>query len=189
MADGAFGSLVPLSARLILADPPWHYRMYSPKGEKKSPQAHYQTMTLDRIKALPVSHLAAPDCWLVLWATFPMLPQAFEVIAAWGFTYCTGGAWPKRSSTGRRWHFGPGYVLRSAAEPFLIAKIGKPPVICKSIRNLVEGSVREHSRKPDAIYALCERLSAPPWYELFSRTTAPGWRVAGHEAGKFTVQA
>ena len=44
-------------------------------------------MTLDAIKALSVP--AAPGCVLFLWATSPMLPQAFDVMAARGFTYKT----------------------------------------------------------------------------------------------------
>jgi N6-adenosine-specific RNA methylase IME4 len=50
-------------------------------------------MDLAAIKALPVAALAHPDgCALALWATAPMLPQAIEVMAAWGFTYKTMSA-------------------------------------------------------------------------------------------------
>jgi N6-adenosine-specific RNA methylase IME4 len=74
-----FDSLVPGGYQTILADPPWYFRNYSKKGELKNPIAHYVCMTLDDIKALPVNQLAAPNCALVLWATWPMLPQALEV--------------------------------------------------------------------------------------------------------------
>ncbi|TAN67668.1 MAG: hypothetical protein EPN20_06740, partial [Magnetospirillum sp.] len=67
-----FAALRPLSYGAILADPPWAFRLRSEAGEEKSPQAHYGCMDLDAIKALPVSHLAAPDCLLVMWATAPI---------------------------------------------------------------------------------------------------------------------
>ncbi len=47
------------------------------------------------IKALDVASIAAPDCVLFLWATAPMLPEALEVMAAWGFEYRTNFVWAK----------------------------------------------------------------------------------------------
>lgn len=80
---------------LIMADPPWSYEMRSEKGYGRAPDAHYTTMPLDDIKRLPVEVLAAPNCLLWLWSVGPMLPQALEVIAAWGFTFKTAGSWAK----------------------------------------------------------------------------------------------
>jgi N6-adenosine-specific RNA methylase IME4 len=40
---------------------------------------------LDDIKALPVGNLAAKECALFLWTTFPHLTQALAVIDAWAF--------------------------------------------------------------------------------------------------------
>ena len=48
---------------------------------------HYPTSPLDEIKARDVASIAADDCVLFLWATAPMLPQAIEVLGAWGFAY------------------------------------------------------------------------------------------------------
>jgi hypothetical protein len=44
-------------------------------------------MVLDAIKALPVADFAAPNGWLFLWTTWPMLMNAGDVAKAWGFTY------------------------------------------------------------------------------------------------------
>ncbi len=98
----------------ILADPPWRFKTFSPKGtgrspdgllsaeqqrnlsRQNSPERHYATMALDDIKALPVSSVAAKDCLLMMWAVDPMLPEALEVGKAWGFTYKTVGfVWAK----------------------------------------------------------------------------------------------
>ena len=75
---------------VILADPPWHYRVYSKKGMGRSAESHYPTMDIEDIKALPVADIAEKDCALFLWVTFPCLLEGLEVIKAWGFTYKTG---------------------------------------------------------------------------------------------------
>src|SRR5262245_41029269 len=76
--------------RAILADPPWHFETWSAKGRGRSPERHYRRqMTIERVKALPVRELAADDCVLFLWATWPTLMHALSVIDAWGFSYKT----------------------------------------------------------------------------------------------------
>lgn len=183
-----FDGLTPLAYAGIIADPPWHFETRSAKGAAKSPQAQYPTMTVDEIAALPVDHLAAPDCLLLLWTTFPMLPRAFDVLAAWRFRYVTGGAWHKRTAGGHT-AFGTGYWLRSACEPFLLAKIGNPPCRpsgpARSIRNVVDAPARSHSRKPDEAYRIIETLVAGPYLELFARQRRPGWEAWGDETDRF----
>lgn len=172
---------------VILADPAWTFRTYSDKGLKKSPQAHYRCMPLDQIKALPVADLAAPDSVCIMWGTAPMLPEAIETMKAWSFTYKTAGAWHKRSSTGNKDAFGPGYIFRSATEFYLVGTRGKPVQKSRSIRNLIVAPVREHSRKPDEMRRNIEALWDGPYLELFSREAAPGWDSWGDEAGRFSA--
>jgi N6-adenosine-specific RNA methylase IME4 len=180
-----FGNLRPLHYGVILADPPWYFRNYSAKGEGKNPVAHYDCMDLDAIKALPVSHLAAPDCACIMWATAPMLPQAIETMAAWGFAFKSAGAWAKQSSTGEKWAFGIGYCYRSAAEFWLLGTLGKPRQRSRSIRNLIAAPVREHSRKPDQMRTDIEALFDGPYLELFARESAAGWDSWGNQVNKF----
>ena len=106
---------------IIYADPPWSYQ----NGGRGAAKNHYNTMTPEKIKALPVADLAAQDAVLLMWATFPQLPQALETIKAWGFTYKTlGFNWIKtnrRASAGGgarpyfgAWAFGRGQTRRCA---------------------------------------------------------------------------
>lgn len=168
---------------LIMADPPWLYETYSDKGHAKAPQGQYDCMGLDDIKALTVGHHAARDSVLWLWATNPMLPQAFEVMDAWGYRFVTAGHWVKRTKHGKL-AFGTGYVLRCAGEPFLIGATGSPET-ARNVRSVIEGPVREHSRKPDEAYAAAEALTSGPYLDLFSRQPRPGWDAWGNEATKF----
>src|SRR3546814_7703369 len=54
---------------VLLADPPWRYMTYSAAGLGRSADAHYETMTLDQIRALPVVELAEKGCVLLMWVT------------------------------------------------------------------------------------------------------------------------
>lgn len=194
-----FGELQPLRYGAILADPPWAFETWSQKGKARSPEAHYQTMTADAIMALPVDHLAGPDCYLFMWATWPVLPLAVAVMQAWGFDHVTGGSWTKRT---RHWNvaMGTGYVLRSATEPFLVGRIGRPRVADRGTRNLIlapedvpdsiESIRREHSRKPPEMRGMVETLVPDAARcELFAREAWPGAEVWGNQTGRFVVEA
>lgn len=167
----------------IMADPAWTFVTYSEKGHEKAPQAHYDCQSLDEIKALPVGQLASRDCVLWLWACNPMLDQAFDVIKAWGFQFKTAGSWAKKTVNGKyRW--GPGYVLRTTNEPYLIATTGNPQI--KAIQSGFDGLAREHSRKPDEAYELAERMCPNARrLNMFTRETRVGWDSTGDEATKF----
>jgi hypothetical protein len=83
--------------RVIYADPPWDYKNeFDVAGYTTvAGTDHYPVMPLSEICALDVKSLAAPDSVLLLWATTPLLPQPFEVIKAWGFTYKQLFVWNK----------------------------------------------------------------------------------------------
>ena len=63
-------------------------------------------MGIDALCALPVETLAAKDCLMFLWATFPMLPEALRLIQAWGFTFKTVAfVWLKRNKKSPTWFY------------------------------------------------------------------------------------
>lgn len=179
-----FAALPQHQAGTVLADPPWSFVTYSPKGWHKSAHAKYACMSFEDICALPVASLCAPDCRLVLWTTQTHCPQAYRVMEAWGFTFTTLGAWAKQSRTAKKWAFGTGYVLRSAAEFFLLGARGRPRQLSRSTRNSIVAPVREHSRKPDAMYELIEQTFPGPYLELFARHRRPGWMQWGAQLGE-----
>lgn len=173
----------------IAADPPWRFQTWSAKGVDRAPS--YDLMSLDDIKALPVAKLAAPDSVLLLWATNPMLPQAIDVMEAWGFAYKTiGFCWAKTTKRSDqtwapKYHLGLGYWSRANVELCLLGVRGKPKRISKGVRQLIVDPVREHSRKPDSFYSAAEALVPGPYLELFSRESRPRWSAWGHQVGHF----
>lgn len=186
-APWPFGGLKQQHYGVILADHPWRFLNRSAAGEAKNPVAHYDCMTLDEIKALPVQLLAADNCALVMWAVAPLLPEALAVMSAYGFTYKTAGAWAKQSSTGQKWAFGTGYIFRSAAEFYIVGTRGEPRIRSRSVRNLIPAPVREHSRKPDQMHSDIEKLFAGPYVELFARQRRPGWDAWGNQTDRFAA--
>lgn len=169
---------------VVLCDPPWRFDNWSKRGEIKNANKHYPTMTDDELVALggrlQLDFICAPDCAMIMWATFPKLPSAMALLAAWGFGYRSGGAWAKLSKSGAP-AFGPGYLYRSAAELWLLGVRGSPDVRSHSVRNLILAERREHSRKPDQMHEDIERLFAGPYLELFARRQRPGWQAWGNE--------
>jgi len=167
---------------VIYADPPWRWEPYSREsGMDRAADNHYPTMTLDEIMGLNVP--AADDCILFLWATIPMLLEAFDVMAAWGFDYKSQFVWVKDK-------IGPGYWVRARHELLLIGTKGDIPcpVPGDQFGSVIEAPRAEHSRKPFAVYEMIEEMFPMlPRLEMFSRGGGsseypPGWDVWGAEA-------
>lgn len=174
---------------LIMADPPWHHDRWSDRGSDRAPSEHYDTMALEEVKGLRVGDLCGPDSLIMLWVPGCFINIGEAILNAWGAEFVTMGFWVKTQlHDPSKPKMGTGYVLRECGEPFLIGKIGKPQVIDKGVPSVIMGPRREHSRKPEAGYALAERL-APKGYaklDLFSRQEREGWDCMGDEHDKFT---
>jgi N6-adenosine-specific RNA methylase IME4 len=168
---------------IILADPPWAYRVWSKKGMGRSAENHYPTMSNKDICTLPVADLAAKDSVLFLWATFPNLPAAFEVIEAWGFTYKTVAfTWVKTCRKSPGYFVSLGHWTRANAEVCLLATKGNPHRISKSVRQLIVSPLRQHSQKPDETRErIVELMGDLPRIELFAREKVAGWASWGNE--------
>jgi len=188
--DWPFGRLERHHYGVILADPPWRFRTWSPKGDGRSAIQHYDVLNLDQIKALPVRDLSARNSVLLMWAISSMLPQALDVMDAWGYTYkTTGFVWAKMSKRSSywlpKWHIGTGYYTRANVEICLLGTRGHPKRQDAGVRELVVSPVREHSRKPDEIIPAIERLFDGPYCELFAREKRTGWARWGNQTTKF----
>jgi N6-adenosine-specific RNA methylase IME4 len=141
---------------------------------------------------LPVVKLMASDAVLFLCVVQTHLPAAMQVIEAWDFEYKTVGFdWikmPKRWGADQlplrmRPKMGCGYYTRANSEQCWIARRGRGcKRLDKGIDQVVYASVREHSRKPDEMYARIERLfgDVPP-IELYAREQRPGWSAWGDQ--------
>lgn len=179
----------------VLADPPWQFQNLwnTPAGPNRGDAAHYGTMSLDEIAALPVREIVADDAALFMWCIWILMPKVFPIIEAWGFTYKSCAFdWMKADvrqadmfKEDADVQMGLGYWTRANSEPCLLATRGKPQRLSKSVRQGIISPRREHSRKPDCIYERIERLVAGPRLELFARTRREGWDSWGNETDRF----
>lgn len=135
---------------IIYADPPWSY---SDSGCSGAAAAQYATMSINELKQLPVNPagggIAADDCVLFMWATYPKMQEALDLIEAWGFKYKSiAFQWIKQNRSGNGYFFGLGRWTRGNTEPCLIAIKGKPKRISAGVGQLVFSPLRRHSQKP-----------------------------------------
>jgi N6-adenosine-specific RNA methylase IME4 len=172
----------------ILADPPWQFQN---KTGKVAPEhrrlSRYDTMTLDEIKALPVSQVAADPAHLYLWVPNALLPEGLAVLAAWGFQYKSNIVWHKIRKDGGSDARGVGFYFRNVTELVLFGIRGKNARTLAPGRrqvNLMSTRKREHSRKPDEQYEIIEACSRAPYLELFARGSRKNWTLWGDQAGE-----
>ena len=166
---------------VIYADPPWRFQPYSRvTGMDRAAENHYPTSPLADIKTLDVRSIVAADCVLFLWATVPMLPQALEVMKAWGFEYKSHAIWAKD-------RVGTGYWFRNQHELLLVGTRGHVPAPAMGTQwpTLIHALVRRHSEKPEVFREMIESyFPTLPKIELHARgpIARPGWDAWGPEA-------
>ena len=165
--------------KTIYVDPPWPER----GGGKirRGADRHYALMSIQEIKALPIHSLADENgCHLYLWATNNFLPDALDCVKAWGFEYVTLVTWMKDRQ-------GLGQYFRGITEHciFAVTKQRLPYKILEGNRQQGRTGFYEpktiHSRKPEQMRQMIERVSYAPRIELFARERYHGWDAWGNE--------
>jgi len=170
----------------FVADPPWQYGNTSTRGAAEN---HYGTMTIEELCALDVvPNHAAEQAHLYLWTTAGHLPQAFDVMAAWGFEYKTYLVWVKPQ-------MGMGNYFRVSTELVLFGIRGGMRTQARDIKNYFNAPRGKHSAKPSMFHDLVAKASPGPYMELFSRCRADemltgcmcskcrlGWTVWGNQS-------
>lgn len=184
--------------KALYLDPPWVFRTRSDKGKGRSPEQHYDCMSLEDLMELPIQDLMAKDCAVFMWIIDTHLPQGLKLLEAWGLEYKTVGFyWAKTNKDGTPFT-GMGYWTRANPEQLwmcqpegsaqcLLATKGAPKRQAKDVKRLIMTPRREHSRKPDETYDRIEALVDGPYLELFARQTREGWHCYGNEVTKFNA--
>jgi len=166
--------------KTIYADPPWYER--GGGKIKRGADRHYPLMKTAEIMALPVNELIGDDAHLYLWVTNNFLPDGLQVMAAWGFKYVSLITWLKDGQAGL------GQYYRGLTEHCLFGRKGSLPykVVDGKRQQGVTGFIAQrgkHSEKPALMRLMIEKVSYPPYVELFARQAVdrPGWDVWGNE--------
>lgn len=165
--------------KTIYIDPPWEE-----KGGgkiKRGCDRHYKTMKLEEIAALPIKELADPNgCHLYMWVTNNFLQKGLALLKEWGFCYVTMITWTKD-------RIGLGQYYRGLTEHCIFATT-KKRLPYKTIDGKRAQGVTGfyepktiHSRKPQKMREMIERVSYEPRIELFAREEFCGWDCWGDE--------
>lgn len=170
--------------KIIYADPPWSYKVWSKKGQGRSAESHYKTMNKEDIQNLNIQSISEDDCVLFLWVTFPCLEEGLELIKKWGFKYKTCAfTWIKKNKKATTTNFwGMGYWTRANPELCLLATKGNIVRINKSVHSVIESPIEAHSKKPDETRKrIIQLMGDLPRVELFAREQKDGFDVFGNE--------
>jgi len=162
-----------------------HYKLiYQAAGK------HYNMMTFDELKAIPVRDLIDDPGVIFMWATSPKLNEAIDLIRAWDFYY-RGIAyiWVKTAKDG---HIIKGQGIRPSfvkptTELVLIGSTEKEgrtlALQTESQGQLIFAPRGRHSEKPAEARNRIEDLFGPiPKLEMFARYKSLGWDVWGLES-------
>lgn len=178
-----------LQCGTILADPPWQF---SNRTGKMAPEHRrlnrYATLTLDEIRAIPVSDACAEQSHLYLWVPNALLREGLDVMGSWGFQYKTNLVWHKIRQDGGPDGRGVGFYFRNTTELILFGTRGRLRTLPAGRRqvNFLKSRKREHSRKPDELYQIIESCSPGPYLELFARGRhSDRWHVWGSESEEY----
>lgn len=166
------------SFRTLVVDPPWRF---SDAGIRGAAAGEYSVMDVADIEKVSVASVAAERSHLYLWAPSLFLCEGKRLLEGWGFGFVTSLVWDK----GR---LGLGHYFRNSHETVLFGVKGKLPTKVRDAPTVFHGRVRRHSQKPEEFFRLVERLSHPPYVELFARSQRPGWTCWGAEAGTPVVE-
>jgi N6-adenosine-specific RNA methylase IME4 len=163
--------------RVFYADPPWSYSYGSmPTTNYGHHHTHYPTMSLEDICAVPVKDWAEDNAVLFLWATSPLLKEAFAVVEAWGFAYKSSFVWDKQIPV-------VGHYNGVAHELLLVCTRGAcQPDVRKQFNSVVRERKTTHSKKPTVFYDIIETVYPHGRrVELFARNRRQGWDAWGNE--------
>lgn len=192
----------PYLPPVLYADPGWKYDRGP--GARGASDKHYLTMSTRDLERLPVRERSEKDALLFLWATWPMLPDALRVGAAWGYTFKTCAfLWIKvNQKTPMKavppcvedgidamcWieeelFLGLGHYTRANTEPCLLFRRGNGvPIVDRSVPQVVITPRGRHSAKPAEVRCRIELLTGDQVrMELFARERTPGWMSWGVE--------
>lgn len=165
--------------KTILIDPPW--KETGGGKIKRGADRHYPLMSVSEIAAVPVPELLDPDgCHVYLWVTNNFLTAGIKLLKEWGLDYITCITWMKD-------RFGLGQYYRGITEHCLFASTEKRLPYKMTDGKRAQGITgfyepkREHSRKPEKMYELVEKVSYEPRIELFARHYRNGWDHWGNE--------
>jgi len=176
--------------KTVVADPPWLPTLganWSTETTGRArPQWLYPTLSLSEI--CKIKPRLAQQAHIYIWCLAQHADWGYEVAREWGAEPIILLTWKKPGlGTGR---------FQCNTEHILVARkgnrIGNPfggggRHSAATNGTLFEWPRGRHSEKPEGFYDLVERISPPPYLDMFARRTRLGWDVWGNEVPQTDV--
>lgn len=193
--------------RIIVADPPYHFRdKLTMSDVKRGAASNYQgVLKISDLLALPVKQVAEDDALLALWVPSTHIPEGLEIMKAWGFKYKQTKIWVKTKQEKslakllKKWEAGTGsfdfasildfkmgHFFRQTHEVALIGARGSilKHLKSKSQRSVIVHPSTKHSAKPETLQDELEIMfPGTSNLELFARRERDKWITLGNEVG------
>lgn len=157
----------------IVIDPPWPYEDRI-NARNRGAANHYDLMTIEELKAVPLSLVSAANSHLYLWTTNSFLEEACMLMRVWGWKLKTTRTWVKPQ-------IGMGRYYRNNTEHVVFGVRGKLPALVHNLPTAFAAPRGPHSAKPEVFYEQTMRLSPGPYLDVFARQTREGWTTLGNE--------
>ncbi|MFA6695046.1 MAG: MT-A70 family methyltransferase [Sphaerochaeta sp.] len=181
--------------KTAMVDVPHQFSNARTGGSLKSGASQkYPVMSLDEVKALPITSIMADDSLLLYWTPTALKKESLDVIQAWGYKYVTTLYWIKmQKNAPEKVKMGMGFNVRSAVEECWICKKGKVPALRIQKPNVIFAPIGKHSAKPDEAYQFFEpaisRLDLEPKADIFARISRDGWVPFGNEIDGLDIRS
>ena len=174
--------------KCLVVDPPWFQGKTGLRRVRpRQPEIlDYPTMKFADIKNLDIGSWAQEQSFIWLWATNskekstkePIIKLAFELLAAWNFTYYTTITWDKKTGV---CPFGPYQIV---TEHVIFGYRGKLVFDRKCLgktKNIITASATGHSIKPAELYDHIKQWFPGPRLDVFARQPRPGFAGWGNQ--------
>lgn len=163
--------------RTVVADPPWSPTLGSTWAtavtDKGRPQKHYQTLSLDEIKAHRPETARQAHLWL--WCLAQHVDWGHDIARAWGFEPAILLTWRKPGLGVGRFQCNSEHVLLCRKG----TRHGNP--FGATGGTVFDWPRGRHSEKPAGFFELVERVSPGPYLEMYARRRREGWASWGDQ--------
>jgi N6-adenosine-specific RNA methylase IME4 len=111
-------SNMPRAFGLIASDYPWSYEAWSERGQGRSADNEYPTLTMPEIRKIDPTPLLDPNgAFMLNWMTGPGMFDQHDYFISLGLKYITlAFVWLKQTTKNREWFIGNGHYTRANAE-------------------------------------------------------------------------